>query len=196
MSSLPETARLTDLRAHAPGRRVILALGIVAFIVGTAAGAYVAVPLPQLTPVPVTLQVPFVLLSGTLLGPWGGATAMAGYLALGAGGAPVFSAGHAGLPWLMGPTGGYLLAYPAAAFVVGVLAGSSRNAPRLFAALVVGVAIIYMGGIAQLWILTREDLRTVLAQAALPFLLGDLAKVLVALGLTRALRRIRPGQVG
>lgn len=174
------------------GRGVVLGLGIVAFILATAFGAYVAVPLP-FTPVPITLQPLFVILAGALLGPWAGASAMAGYLALGIGGAPVFSAGHAGLPWLLGPTGGYLIAYPAAAFVVGVLAKDTRSVVRLGAALGAGVAVLYLGGVSQLWILTRQDVGALLLQGVLPFLAGDLVKVLAALGLVRALRSTRPG---
>jgi biotin transport system substrate-specific component len=177
----------------APGRGLVLGLGIVAFILGTAAGAYVAVPLP-FTPVPVTLQPFFVILAGALLGPWAGATAMAGYLALGIGGAPVFSAGHAGLPWLLGPTGGYLAAYPAAAFAVGVLARESRSSLRVGSALAAGIAVLYLGGVSQLWILTRQDAGALLLQGVLPFLAGDLVKVLAALALVRALRRTRPGR--
>lgn len=196
MSTLPRTDRSPFEAALGgdalPGRGLVLGLGIVAFIVGTAAGAYVAIPLP-FTPVPVTLQPLFVILAGALLGPWAGASAMAGYLALGVGGAPVFSAGHAGLPWLLGPTGGYLIAYPAAAFLVGVLAAESRSSIRLGLALAAGVLALYVGGVSQLWILTRQDLGTLLVQGVLPFLLGDLLKVLVALGLVRALRRTRPG---
>ncbi len=197
MSTLPRTDR-SPLAAALDsdalfGRGVVLGLGIVAFIVGTAAGAYVAIPLP-FTPVPVTLQPLFVILAGALLGPWAGASAMAGYLALGIGGAPVFSAGHAGLPWLFGPTGGYLIAYPAAAFLVGALAAESRSTFRLGLALAAGVAAIYLGGVSQLWILTRQDLGALLVQGVLPFLLGDLVKVLVALGLVQALRRTRPGR--
>jgi biotin transport system substrate-specific component len=192
MNGVSETVRTLSAE-HAPGRRVVVALGILAFVLATAAGAYLAVPLP-FTPVPVTLQPLVVILAGAVLGPWAGAAAMAGYLALGASGAPVFSAGHAGIPWLMGPTGGYLIAYPAAAFLVGMLAGGSRNTLRLGVALAAGVLVIYVGGVSQLWILTRQGPGTLLAQGVLPFLLGDLVKVLVALALLRALPRTRPGQ--
>ena len=103
-------------RAH---RRVMV---VVAFALLTALSAYVAVPIPG-TQVPVTLQTLVVVLSGALLGPGLGAAAQATYLTAGMLGAPVFSGGAAGLGWLFGPTGGYLLAFPAAAAVVGVLAG-------------------------------------------------------------------------
>lgn len=179
---------------EAPGRPWVLGLGIVAFILATAVGAYVAIPLP-FTPVPITLQPLVVILAGAMLGPWAGATAMAGYLALGAGGAPVFSAGHGGLAWLMGPTGGYLIAYPAAAFLVGLAAGESRNLVRLGLALASGVAVIYVGGVTQLLLLTGQELDAVLVQGVLPFLAGDLLKVLVALAVVRGFGSFRPGQV-
>lgn len=176
-----------------PGRPLVLGVGIVAFILATAVGAYIAIPLP-FTPVPITLQPLVVILAGAVLGPWAGASAMAGYLALGAGGAPVFSAGHGGLAWLMGPTGGYLIAYPAAAFLVGLAAGESRNLVRLGLALASGVAVIYVGGVTQLWLLTQQELGTVFVQGVLPFLAGDLLKVLAALAVVRAFDSFRPGQ--
>lgn len=179
---------------EAPSRPFVIGIGIVAFILATAAGAYVAIPLP-FTAVPITLQPLAVILAGALLGPWAGASAMAGYLALGIGGAPVFSAGHAGLAWLMGPTGGYLIAYPAAAFLVGVIAGESRNWLRLGLALASGVGVIYVGGVTQLWLLTGQGMNEVLLQGVLPFLPGDLLKVLVALAVVRSVSGIRPGQV-
>lgn len=162
------------------------ALGV-AFVVATALGAYVWVPLP-FTPVPITLQPLFVILAGAVLGPRAGAAAMATYVAVGAAGAPVFSAGNAGLPWLMGPTGGYLLAYPAAAFATGTLAGRRPGGLRLFAALAAGVALLYAGGVSQLWILTRQDPATLLLQGVVPFLPGDLLKVAAAWAGVRGLR--------
>lgn len=181
-----------DVRAWArievvEDRRATTLLGILAFVLATALGAWVAVPLPG-TAVPMTLQPLFVILAGTILGPWAGAAAMASYLAVGAAGAPVFSGGHAGLPWLMGPTGGYLLAYPLAAFAVGLLAGRSHRLVRLLPALAAGLALIYLGGVSQLAILTGEDLTALLRLGVVPFLGGDLLKVLIALVITRAAR--------
>src|SRR3989441_90146 len=94
-----------------------------------AVAAQVSIPLPG-TPVPLTLQPLAVLLVGGLLGPALGAASMILYLALGAAGLPVFTPyGLPGLARLFGPTGGYLIAYPVAAFAVGKLAGG-RAAPR------------------------------------------------------------------
>ena len=110
-----------------PGARAGLAL--VAFVLAITFGAQVAVPL-GFTPVPVTLQTLFVILGGVVLGPRLGALAAASYVMIGAAGAPVFSNGAAGLPWLMGPTGGYLLAAPAAAFLAGAVSGGNGRLRR------------------------------------------------------------------
>ena len=170
-------------------RRARIGIAIVAFVVATSFGAQVAVPLPW-TPVPMTLQPLFVILAGAVLGPRLGAAAMATYLALGMGGAPVFSQGHAGIGWLLGPTGGYLISYPAAAYVSGLLAGkASSSALRLFGALSAGMLIIYVGGTAQLALLTQLDLRAVMTMSVLPFLGGDLTKVLIGVFVAK---RVRP----
>lgn len=188
MNELSSTLRTWAHQDVVEDRRVTTLVGILAFVLATSFGAYVAVPLPW-TPVPMTLQPLFVVLAGAVLGPWAGAAAMATYLAAGAGGAPVFSAGHAGIPWLMGPTGGYLLAYPAAAFAAGVLAGRSTHVFRLFGALAAGVALLYVGGVSQLFILTGESLPTLLALGVFPFLAGDLIKVFIGVWAARAARR-------
>jgi biotin transport system substrate-specific component len=84
----------------------------------TGAVAWFNIPLP-FTPVPITLQTLMVLLSGAMLGSYYGGLAMIIYLLLGAIGLPVFAGGSSGIGVLLGPTGGYLLSYPIAAFVVG-----------------------------------------------------------------------------
>lgn len=120
---------------------------------------------------------------------------MASYVALGAAGAPVFAGGRAGYVWLFGPTGGYLLAYPAAAFVVGLLAGRAAGGLRLLGALTIGMALIYLGGLSQLWMLTREDLGTVFMQSVVPFLPGDLFKVVLAWLTVRSIRSTSFGRL-
>ncbi|HEX6937991.1 MAG TPA: biotin transporter BioY [Longimicrobiales bacterium] len=173
-------------------RRVVMAL---AFALLTALGAYVAVPLPG-TQVPVTLQAMAVILAGALLGPRVGAASQVAYLTAGALGAPVFSGGGAGVAWLFGPTGGYLLAFPAAAAVVGALAGPAGvrrggaragELVRLGGALALGSAVILAGGAAQLAILTG-DLGSALALGVAPFLVGDVVKILAALGIAARVR--------
>lgn len=187
MSTITETVRGWATHEVVEDRRARAAIGVLAFVLATSFGAYVAVPLPW-TPVPMTLQPLFVILAGALLGPRLGAAAMATYLAVGAAGAPVFSFGGAGIPWLLGPTGGYLLAYPAAAFVVGWMAGRDGGALRLSVALTAGIATLYLGGVSQLFLLTGQELGALLTLGVLPFVVGDLTKIVMALVLTRLLR--------
>lgn len=187
MSALTETVRGWAATEVVEDGRARAGIGILAFVLATSFGAHVAVPLPW-TPVPMTLQPLFVVLAGTVLGPWLGAAAMSGYLALGAAGAPVFSFGGAGLAWLLGPTGGYLLAYPAAAFVTGWIAGRDGGAARLGLGLLAGMTAIYLGGLSQLVLLTGQSPAALVAVAVAPFVLGDLTKILMAMALTKLLR--------
>ncbi len=179
---------LTGRRAEAVSTnnrvtRRVLAVALFALL--TALGAAVAVPLPG-TLVPVTLQTLVVSLAGVLLGPFLGAASQAAYLMAGALGAPVFAAGRAGVGWLLGPTGGYLLAFPLAAAVTGWLAGPLRSswnvraALRLGFAILLGTAVIFAGGVAQLTLLTGDPVHA-LATGLVPFIAGDLLKVALAL---------------
>ncbi len=171
-----------------PDRRMRTALGGAAFVIAMTVSAYVAIPVPW-SPVPMTLQPMVVLLAGALLGPVTGAAAMASYLAVGVVGAPVFAGGHAGLPWLVGPTGGYLMAFPAAALVVGLVAGRSRRWLPVLLGLLAGLGTIYLGGITQLAVVTGQDPRALLALGVVPFLGGDLIKVALALIIVRRFRK-------
>ena len=163
--------------------RRIVSIGLAAALV--AVSAQVAVPVP-FSPVPMTLQPLAVLVVGALLGPAGGAAALALYLLLGASGLPVFSAGRAGAAWLVGPTGGYLLAFPVAAAVVGAIAraASDGRVPllRLLVALAAGVAVIHAGGVAHLALL-GNDPAMAFRVGFVPFLTGDLIKIGLAAGI-------------
>jgi biotin transport system substrate-specific component len=159
------------------------ALAILAGALFVALAAQVAVPLPG-TPVPVTLQVPAVLIVGGLLGPRLGAASMVVYLALGAAGLPFFApTGVPGAARLFGPTGGYLLAHPLAhplaAAIVGLVVQRGRSWIRIGLGMVAGVAVVHIGGVAQLAIMTG-DVATAFAWGSMPFLLLDLLKVVVA----------------
>jgi biotin transport system substrate-specific component len=156
-----------------------------AVLLGTALvalAAQVAVPIPG-TPVPVTLQPLAVLIVGGLLGPALGASSLVVYLWLGAAGLPVFTPfGLPGLARLIGPTGGYLLAYPLAAAIVGRLAtdpGRQPGVARLSLAAFAGLALIHLGGLAQLVLLTGSG-AAALQLGTLPFLLSDLGKLAIA----------------
>ena len=146
-----------------------------------AAAAQVSVPLPG-TPVPMTLQPMAVLLVGGLLGAPLGAWSMLLYLAMGATGLPVFTPTGplVGLARLLGPTGGYLLAYPIAAYAVGRFSAPGVSEPWFRAALgvLVGIVLIHVGGLAQLAILTG-NVSAAARFGTLPFMLGDLLKIAV-----------------
>src|SRR5690606_20889760 len=137
----------------------------------------------------------FVVLAGVVLGPRLGALAIATYVSIGAAGAPVFSNGGAGLPWLLGPTGGYLLAMPAAAWVAGRIAGREGRAARTLAGLALGIATIYAGGVSQLVLLGGASLGQAVALGVAPFLAGDVTKVLLAFFSARVLRGTGVGRL-
>lgn len=193
MSTVTGNLRSWALHEVVSDRRAQAGVGIVAFVLAMVFGAQVAVPLPW-TPVPVTLQPLFVILAGVALGPRLGASAMAIYLAIGAMGAPVFAAGGGGLPWLLGPTGGYLVAMPAAAYVTGIVADRNGGTLRTLAGLSTGIGLIYFGGVTQLFLLTGQGLPELLALAVLPFVVGDLTKIFLALALTGIIRKTSLGR--
>ena len=167
--------------AGAPARteRQVLAVLLGTTLVSLA--AQVSVPLPG-TPVPMTLQPLAVLLVGGLLGPRLGASSLLLYLAIGAAGAPVFTPSVVlppGLGRLFGPTGGYLLAYPLAAYAVGRIAGDGRRWARVALGALAGLVLIHLGGLAQLVLITGAP-GPAARFGTLPFLGGDAGKLILA----------------
>lgn len=159
---------------------------VVAGTLLVALSARVSLPLP-FTPVPLTLQPFAVLLLGMFLAPRLAAATLIAYLLEGAAGLPVFApgpAGVSGLAHLFGPTGGYLLSYPIAAFAVAAL---WRNSRRSFSWALISAAAgnVILLSIGALWlgIFTHASAGVVLGQAIVPFLPGDALKVAVAAGL-------------
>jgi biotin transport system substrate-specific component len=176
-SALAHVRKAADSRLIVSPRtqRVLLVVG---FALLTAVGAKISVPLPG-TPVPVTLQTFFVTLAGALIGARLAAASQLTYLAAGVAGVPVFAFG-AGIGHLFGPTGGYLLAFPLGAAVVGRLCGDNRaSAVRIAGACTAGTLLILALGVAQLSVLTGDFGRAV-RLGALPFLLGDVIKIALA----------------
>lgn len=143
--------------------------------------ARLTVPLP-FTPVPLSLSNFGVLLVGVLLGSKRGFAAAALYVAQGAAGLPVFAGGTGGLAPLMGVTGGYLLAYPVAAFVAGWIAerGSGTFA-RFAAAALVAEIVVFAGGLAWLMLLTQAP-EQAMRFGLYPFVFAEIAKVAAAAG--------------
>lgn len=145
-------------------------------------------------PVPLTLQTMVVLCLGMVLGPRLGAMAVLAYLAQGAAGLPVFAGTPEkgiGLAYMLGTTGGYLVGFVVAAFVTGLLAQRAwdRSVLGTIGAMLIGNAIIYACGLAWLGSVVGWD-KPVLAWGMTPFLLGDLAKILVAAALMPTLWRL------
>jgi biotin transport system substrate-specific component len=169
------------LSARAPRVRalsILLAAGVLAL------ASQFALPVPG-TPVPLTLQPLVVVLTGLLLGPVDATAAMVVYLIAGISGLPVFAPiGAPGLLRLMGPTGGYLLAYPIAAAVAGRFgAGKASYVTRALAA-EAGILVLYVGGLAQLAILSGS-VKTAAVLGVAPFVAADAVKALVAAAVPR-----------
>jgi len=152
--------------------------------------ARIAVPLP-FTPVPVTGQTLGVLLAGLVLGAPAAAAAMLLYLAQGLAGLPVFSpAGPGGAAQLFGPTGGFLLSYPLAAYLVGWISRAPRpRSVRVPLALVAGEIAIFTFGALWLGIILGRPAGAVLSAAVWPFLPGEVLKMALAVTLAAVLRR-------
>jgi biotin transport system substrate-specific component len=172
------TARL-DARARASEQ-----VGAVVLVTAlTAVAAQVSVPLP-FTPVPFTFQPMVVLVGAMVLGSRLGATSQMFYLALGIAGLPVFAASPLlpqGVARLFGPTGGYLMSYPLAAFVTGLLAerGFDRRYLTAIAAMAFGLTLVYAAGASS-----------ALAAGVVPFVVPDVLKLFVAAGVMPGLWKI------
>jgi biotin transport system substrate-specific component len=194
------TARVDErsLRTEAP--RALVTMGLLLAGVGVlTASAWLSVPF---YPVPLTMQTLAVLLVGGLLGPRLGVSAVAAYLFAGAMGAPVFHNGLGGIAVLLGPTGGYLVGFLPAAFLMGLAARSLATGRRrtatpagrsssirqilvLLAGAVLAGAAIYCFGLPWLALFTGSSLSEAVSVGALPFLLGDLLKTAVAVSAVR-----------
>lgn len=176
--STARTMTLADVAMPRAGLLLNTVL-VVGASLATALAAQIEFLIPG-TPVPITGQTFAVLLSGAVLGARRAFLAQMLYVAEGAMGLPVFAGGSAGLVKLMGPTGGYLAAFPFAAFLTGFLAerGWDRRFLTMLAALLLGSTVIFALGLAGL---SRFLPASHLLQAGLlPFLPGDLVKSTLA----------------
>jgi biotin transport system substrate-specific component len=157
----------------------------------TAVGAFIAIPIG---PVPIVLQNLFVMLMGLMLGPRWGLAGVAAYLLAGALGLPVFAGGTGGIGRFVGPTGGYLVGYLPSVAIIGWLA--PRGKPQwLFDALAVtaGTLVLYLCGISWLKVVSGMTWGKTLMVGMIPFLPGDIAKMIAAVMMVGALRpMIRP----
>lgn len=166
----------------------------------TAAGSYLYIPVG---PVPIYLANLFIFLAGLLLGSKWGLASVGIYLLAGVCGLPVFAGGTGGIGRFAGPTGGYLIGFLPAVFVIGMISKSGRLQTRDdikgstslgkqpvidVLAMICGTVVIYAVGIVQLKIVTGMPLGKSLAVGMYPFLLGDALKIAAAVPIAKALR--------
>jgi biotin transport system substrate-specific component len=163
-----------------PRHRVTTIALVVSFALLTAAAAQVRIALP-FTPVPITGQTFAVLLSGAVLGGAAGAASQALYFALGMF-LPFYAGGASGWTYATGATGGFLIGFVAAAWVVGILAErqQDRNIVTAIPAFLTGTIVIYLFGVPWLANVLNVSWTRAVELGAAPFVLGDLAKVALA----------------
>ncbi|MDQ3666758.1 MAG: biotin transporter BioY [Acidobacteriota bacterium] len=152
---------------------------VVAFSLLVALSAQIVIPIG---PVPITGQTFAVLLTGALLGSRLGAMSMIVYLIEGASGLPFFYGGTSGILHLLGPTGGYLIAFPAAAFITGAFAehGWDKRFLTAAASMAIGSALIMLSGWAWFALITNTSLSVAFQLTVLKFIPGDIIKILLA----------------
>jgi biotin transport system substrate-specific component len=178
----------------APSLLVRLLAGLCATMV-IALAAHIAVPLP-FTPIPLTLQPLAVLGVGLAFGPVGGFLTLLAYLAEGISGLPVFSpTGPGGMFQILGPTGGYLMAYPLVAAIAGGLARTIQRHQSSFVSALIGstaaVAVLFACGAAWFSHVTHTSSHATWIAAVAPYLPGEAIKICAAAGIYSTLVRAR-----
>jgi biotin transport system substrate-specific component len=147
------------------------------FTLLTAVAAQIEIPFQ---PVPFTLQTLFVLLAGAMLGARRGMMSMVSYLALGVIGLPVFAGGALGFAKLIGPTGGYLLSFPIAAFLVGYMSRRRTDYWWMVVTMVAGSVVIFALGTIQLNLVYFHDWAHSISAGFLIFSVWDIVKITAA----------------
>ncbi len=147
------------------------------------------------TPVPITAQTLGVMLAGSILGAKRGGLSLLVFVLLVAIGAPLLAGGRGGIAVLFGPSGGYIISYPIAAFVIGYLVEKFWKRQNLGLLILFnvfgGIIIVYAAGITYLSIITGTPWGKA-AFAALIYLPGDAVKIIVASLLARQINRVYP----
>jgi biotin transport system substrate-specific component len=182
--ALPRPVLAERLLPRSATRAGLTVLGAAALI---ALAAQISIPIPG-TPVPITGQTFAVLLTAAALGPARGVAAQLVYILAGLAGTPVFAGATHGPGVIFGASGGYLVAYPIAALIVGYFArrGADRSVPRTLAVYVLASAVIYAIGTLWLCVDTGMSAGAGIAAGVTPFLPGDTGKALLAAGLLPA----------
>lgn len=162
---------------------------IISFSILTFLSAQVVVPI---RPVPFTLQTMIVLLSGAFLGSRNGMLSQVVYIFAGAIGIPVFAEYSFGFAKLFGPTGGYLMAFPVAAFVVGYLIEKINSTWMIVLSMITGSLIILLSGSLFLSIFLNGDFNKALFSGAIIFSIWDIIKISAAISIYKAFSKKYP----
>ena len=158
-------------------RGICAFIGVLFFVVATALGAYVRIPI-NASPVPITLQTFFVILSGAILGRRLAGWSQLAYLAFGGVGLPIFQSFSFGIPYLFGPTGGYLIGFVLAAYFIGRMIDIKGSGPKwIIASFIAGDFIIHISGILWLSYLHKMHLSRAVLIGILPFIPGEIIKI-------------------
>ncbi|TYB30816.1 MAG: biotin transporter BioY [Candidatus Mcinerneyibacterium aminivorans] len=154
-----------------------------------AISAYIIIPIP-FSPVPITAQTIIVMLAGSLLSSVHAGTSVLIFLLMGAVGLPVFSKGQSGVGTILGPTGGYLIGFFLAVIAISLLTKNKKNFKRFLTANIIGgVIIIYTAGVLWLSFISNIGIKKALLVGAVPFLPGDILKVILASFLANKLKK-------
>ena len=176
-----DSVRLGELLRYEVVRSkpLVVSVGIGTFVVLTVLGAFVRISLP-FTPVPITLQTFFVLLSGAVLGGTYGAMSQLLYIFLGAMGLPIFAGAVGGITPFLGPTGGYLLGFVVASWLVGWMLNRPEPKGLAYTCATFALAsmVIYLLGCGWLMWVLRCSIDKAFILGVLPFLVGDTVKVI------------------
>ncbi len=154
----------------------MIKIALMAALVGIL--SYISIPIP---PIPITAQTIAVMLAGLLLTPIDAMLSLLIFILLGAIGVPVFSNGSSGLGVLFGPTGGYIFGFLISAGFISYFKGTGENIYRnLIVTTIGGIFVVYLIGIPWLAISYDMTLMNAIKAGAIPFLIGDLLKVILA----------------
>ncbi len=168
-------------------KTAVKALSVSVFIVLMALGAYVRIPLP-FTPVPVTLQTLFIMLAAVCLGRGLAGLSQLGYLLLGCLGMPVFAGAASGISHLTGVTGGYLIGFVLAAYIIGLLMKLRDGLLWTAFSFLSGFFVLYLSGTLWLKVSMNVTFQEAFSLGVVPFMPGGCVKIIAALSFYKTFR--------
>lgn len=190
---MAEKAHIIDLKLAwekeiIENKIVCRAVGVATFLILMSLGAFLRIYLP-FSPVPITAQTFFVLLSGAILGRRLGSFTQVFYAVLGGLGLPVFASASFGFAYILGPTGGYIIGFVFAACITGWLISIRKESGFgwVLFSMAIGSLLIYLFGTIQLMAISKAGLPFIIYIGILPFIPGDIVKIIVAALLYKAL---------